>query len=235
MKKLLVVILLFVIFSFSLFARPQFFLGCNLDWGRMYPSEEEDNILRDEGLSNRYYDSMVYNTDEKELEFISNLTPSLSLTYIPFASFGLGIKLSAGYGFITGRGINGDTYSYYNNSWDNIYSFSTDNLLLLSAGLSYIHLIDSDRYISLGGFAGFEYRAYTLLKNKGGDDFFSIKEKLLSFSVSLLERYDGFYFALDARALKDASTLFSSSGFSYSITASIGVVFTILNENQFMN
>lgn len=232
MKKALVILLL-VIIPFSLFARPQFFLGCALDWGRMYPSVEEDNILRDEGVSNRYYDSMIGSDDK--LDYISNLTPSISLTYIPLSSFGLGVKLSAGYGFVTGRGINGSTYSYYGDSWNNIYSFSDDNLLLLSAGLSYIHLIDSDRYISLGGFAGFEYRAYTLLKNKDGDDYFSIKEKLLSLSISLVERYDGFYFSLDARALKDASTLLSSSGFSYSVTASIGIVFTILNENQFMN
>lgn len=232
MKKVLV-ILLFVIISFSLFARPQFFLGCNLDWGRMYPSIEEDTILRDEGASNRYYDSMIGSDDK--LDYISNLTPSISLTYIPVSSFGLGVKLSAGYGFVTGRGINGNTYSYFDNSWNNIYSFSDDNLLLLSASLSYIHLVDSDRYISLSGSAGFEYRAYTLLKNKGGDDYFSIKEKLLSLSISLLERYDGFYFSLDLRALKDASSLFSCDGFSYSVTASIGVVFTILNENQFMN
>ena len=54
-----------------------------------------------------------------------------------------------------------------------------------------------------------------------------------------MERYDAYYFKLDLSAQKplDFSNGFdslSSSGWRVSMSATFGVVFTILNENEFM-
>ena len=48
-----------------------------------------------------------------------------------------------------------------------------------------------------------------------------------------MERYDGYYFRVDAELSKDLNGFLSSS-FRFSVSASFGFVFTILKENEFM-
>ena len=47
------------------------------------------------------------------------------------------------------------------------------------------------------------------------------------------ERYDGYYFRVDAELSKDLRDFLSSS-VRFSVSASFGFVFTILKENEFM-
>ncbi len=239
MKKRLVFILIFFVFLTSIFSRPQFFFGPSLEWGRMYPSESEyNNILK---KSNRYFNG--YLTD---IEYLAELTPAISLTYVPVADWGVGLSFSAGWGHVLGVNNGVETHGYAT-SWseNRRYSYGRDDILKLSAGLRYIRIADEEKYLSFNAFIKYNYTKYMLLKDDLAQGVSAKnKEKIeldkhsISLGVGLMERYDKYYFCVDGIINKDIDldnlSSIKETGYSFYVKASCGIVFTILNENQFM-
>ena len=230
MKKIILITIFLLLFSLTLSARPQFFFGSELEWGRVYPGEDEYNSLKQ---NSRYYNPDNYST--KDVVYIAELIPRLSLTYIPIADIGLGVNLSLGYGFVTGTNTGNSTYAYYNKSWNYTYQWGSDDIIKLSTGLKYIFTADKEKYLSFNAFLGYEWARYSL-DNEGEKGRTELDRHSLLLSVGLMERYDKYYFSLDcnvSKPLNDLQTFFKT-GYSFNIRASLGVVFTILKEGEYM-
>lgn len=242
MKKRLVFILIFFVFLTSVFSRPQFFFGPSLEWGRMYPSESEYNALKG---SIRYYNSNPKIESDRDIVYLTELTPSIALTYVPVADWGVGLSLSVGWGHVLGKNTGLATYGYYNNSWEKRYSYGRDDILKLSAGLRYIRIADEEKYLSFNAFVKYNYTKYMLLKDDlaqgvsaRGKEKIELDKHSISLGVGLMERYDKYYFCVDGIINKDIDldnlSSIKETGYSFYVKASCGIVFTILNENQFM-
>ena len=237
-KTFLIILLLFSVLTLS--ARPQFFFGGGTEWGRVYP---EENMLLSIRENPRYYSS------SRSFKYLSFLIPKVEVTLIPYTDFPLGVTFSAGYGFVTGMNNGLSTYNYSASARerDDYYRYGSDDVLLLSGGLTYIHLADSEKYFSVGGSVKYNWNRYTLSKDviqKGvrvmERDNSLIDEHSLSLALALMGRYDAQYFRIEASLRKDIdidkgiSSLWNGNDYSLTVSATFGCVFTILKENQFM-
>lgn len=241
MKKSLVFILIFFVFLTSIFSRPQFFFGPSLEWGRMYPSESEYKALKE---SKRYYNPGQYSV--KDIVYLTELIPSVTLTYVPVADWGVGLSLSAGWGHVLGTNTGLATYGYYNdNNSAKRYSYGRDDILKLSMGLRYIRIADEEKYLSFNAFVKYDYTKYMLLKDDlaqgvsaKNKEKIELQKHSISLGLGLMERYDKYYFCVDGIINKDIDldnlSSIKETGYSFYVKASCGIVFTILNENQFM-
>ena len=91
MKKRSLIIFLFILFILSpLFSRPQFFFGGGVEWGKLYPGENEKEVL---SLNNRFNVS-------GDGAYISHFVPTIETTFIPVADIGLGLTGSFCYGSV---------------------------------------------------------------------------------------------------------------------------------------
>ena len=218
MKKRLLILSLFVLILLSpLFSRPQFFFGGGVEWGKLYMGESEKAAFSD---NDRY-------SDPKDGAYISHFVPTLEATFIPVADIGVGITCSFGYGGVLGYNNGSKLYS----SSDYGYSIFTDSI------------VDA----SFTSYAQYNYRGYFLSKGPVNNGYISkdkggvsnINQHSISLGIGLMERYDAYYFKIDLSAQKPLSfssflDSFNSSGWRMSMSATFGVVFTILNENEFM-
>ena len=104
-----------------------------------------------------------------------------------------------------------------------------------------------EKYLSFTSYAQYNYRGYFLSKGPVNNGYISkdkggvsnINQHSISLGIGLMERYDAYYFKIDLSAQKPLSfssflDSFNSSGWRMSMSATFGVVFTILNENEFM-
>ncbi len=242
MKKTVVFILLLVS-AFTLSARPQFFFGGGAEWGRVYPADEMYSLLKE---NKRYYGTS--GSDKREaVKYIAFLIPKAEFTVIPYTGFPLGVTFNAGYGFVTGMNTGISTYGYSLNKGSDRYRYGSDDVLLLSGGLTYIHLAESEKYFSVSGSVKYNWNRYTLTKNvipKGTKDRERentvIDEHSLSLSLAVMGRYDAKYFRIEASLRKDIdfgkgiSSLWDGKDYSLTVSATFGCVFTILKQNQFM-
>ncbi len=223
------VILLLVFTVLSLSARPQFFVGGGVEWGRIHPSTLFSSAL--EG-NERYYSG--------DFTYAATLVPKVELTVLPYADVPVGLTCDFGYGFVTGVNRNGSTSSSYD------YRYGSDGVLHLSGALTYIHLARSEKYFSVSGTLGYSWNRYTLSKNgtergkKAMSDDTVINQHTVSVGVGMIGRYDAQYFSLSCELGKDMdfekgiSSLWSGKGYSFTVSMSFGCVFTLLNQNQFM-
>lgn len=235
MKKRILILLITILFVLSpIFARPQFFFGGGVEWGKLYPGENEKEILSH---------NKGFNVSE-EGAYISHFVPSIEATYIPVADIGLGLTASIGYGGILGFNNGSDSITA---TTTGLLSFLNDSLLDASCGIRYMTVMAKDRYLSFNAYALYNYSRYKLIKGNAGteygkrgeSEYSAFSQHSISLGVGLMERYDAYYFKLDLSAKKplDFSNGFdslSSSGWRVSMSATFGVVFTILNENEFM-
>ena len=234
MKKKVIAIVCLSLSLIPLFSRPQFFVGGGLGWGRTYVKESETEILD----GNERYE---------RAEYISDALPFVEFTYLPVADLGLGFSGEVGYGRVLGFNNGNATYS----SSDKGYSFRTDSIIDASLGLRYIQLMAKEKYVSFSAFLQYNYRRYSLIsdvtdaktlwatKDISGHDRDVISQHSIEAGIGLMERYDKYYFRIDFGVAKslDFSRGFSNlgdSGWRAKVSASFGVVFTILNENEFM-
>ena len=234
MKKRLLILSLFVlIFLSPLFSRPQFFFGGGVEWGKLYMGESEKTTLSD---NDRY-------SNPKDGAYISHFVPTLEATFIPVADIGVGITCSFGYGGVLGYNNGSKLYS----SSDNGYSIFTDSIVDASIGVRYMTVMAKEKYLSFTSYAQYNYRGYFLSKGPVNNGYISkdkggvsnISQHSISLGIGLMERYDAYYFKIDLSAQKPLSfssflDSFNSSGWRMSMSATFGVVFTILNENEFM-
>lgn len=246
MKKMVVLIMLLLL-AIPLFSRPQFFLGGGVGWGRLTIGENQSTKLS----SNIRYEE----GDKTKMKYIADFIPHLELTVLPSADLGLGLSGKIGYGRVMGHNDHYETYGSddkysVGDSWYYYgYSFRTDSILDASVGLRYINEVRRERYLSFSASLLYNYKLFTLYNpslNSGiaadrlsgkkdihGFDVFSIHSLILG--LSLMERYDANYFRIDFDMEKELDfSSFSSSSYRWSVTASFGVVFTILSENEFM-
>lgn len=235
-KRIILVLMIFSVLSLS--ARPQFFLGGGAEWGRVHPTE---SMLGDMKTNQRYY------TSSRDFKFFSFLVPKLGLTVIPYTDFPLGLNVEGGFGYVTQVNTGTTDYNHSPLSSADYYRYGSDNIILVSGGLTYIHLADSDRYFSVGASLKYNWNRYILsnvrlIKGKRireRNDMI-IDEHSVSVGIGMMGRYDAEYFRLDAALRKDLdfekgiSSLFDGDGYSFSISMTFGYVFTILNEHQFM-
>lgn len=243
MKKKFLIIILLIVSVLSLSARPQFFFGGGTEWGRVYPADDMYSLLKE---NKRYYG--ISGNDKREtIKYISFLIPKAEFTVIPYTDFPLGVTLCAGYGFVTGMNTGLSTYSYSLNKSSDHYRYGSDDVLLLSGGLTYIHLAESEKYFSISGSLKYNWNRYTLSKKvipKGTKvserDNTVIDERSLSLALAVMGRYDAKYFRIEAALRKDIdfekgiSSLWEGKDYSLTVSATFGCVFTILKENQFM-
>ena len=235
MKKRILILLFTLLFVVSpLIARPQFFFGGGVEWGKLYPGENEKEIL---SHNNRF------NVSE-EGSYISHFVPSIEATYIPVADIGLGLTGSFGYGSVLGYNNGNDSITATSNGF---LGFLNDSVLDASIGIRYMTVMAKERYVSFNAYALYNYSRYKLLEDndsveygkRGESECSAFSQHSIYLGVGLMERYDAYYFKLDLSAKKplDFSNGFdslSSSGWRVSMSATFGVVFTILNENEFM-
>ena len=233
MKKRVVLFIAMTLVLLPLFSRPQFFLGGGVKWGRLYVNEEDENTL----LTNpRYKNGGV--------EYVADILPYIEFTYVPSVDIGLGITGEAGCGGVLG--FNNSLYTYRYGEYG--YNFRTDGIIDASVGLRYFTLMDKERYLTFSTALLYNYRRYSLYhpgeNGKRADELYGIWDlspyafdtlsyHSLSLKLGLMERYDGYYFRVDAELSKDLNAFLSSS-FRFSVSASFGFVFTILKENEFM-
>ena len=235
MKKMILILLFTLLFVVSpLIARPQFFFGGGVEWGKLYPGENEKEIL---SQNNRF------NVSE-EGSYVSHFVPSIEATYIPVADIGLGLTASIGYGGVLGFNNGSDSITA---TTTGLLSFLNDSLLDASCGIRYMTVMAKDRYLSFNAYALYNYSRYKLIKGNAGieygkrgeGEYSSFSQHSISLGVGLMERYDAYYFKLDLSAQKpldfsNGLDSLSSSGWRITMSAKFGVVFTILNENEFM-
>lgn len=237
MKRIKVIIVMLVFISLSLAARPQFFVGGAVKGGRMYPS---DYVMTDLKSNERYIKG------SSKIDYIFYIVPEVEFTFIPAASFPLGLTMDIGYGFVSGRNDGKNSYSYaVDNSSDN-YRYGSDDVLSLSAGLRYIHLAVSEKYFSLTGFITYNYDRFSLSKiplgkgSKGSEkDTLVISEHSLSLGLGIMGRYDKSYLKVESEIRKDIDlekglSSLLDPGYTLTISVSVGFVFTILKNNEFM-
>ena len=234
MKKRILILSLFVLILLSpLFSRPQFFFGGGVEWGKLYMDESEMTILKG---NTRY-------SNPKDGAYISHFVPTLEATFIPVADIGVGITCSFGYGGVLGYNNGSKLYS----SSDNGYSIFTDSIVDASIGVRYMTVMAKEKYLSFTSYAQYNYRGYFLSRGPINNGYISkdngvvdnINQHSISLGIGLMERYDAYYFKIDLSAQKPLSfssflDSFNSSGWRMSMSATFGVVFTILNENEFM-
>ncbi len=233
MKKRVVLLIAMTLVLLPLFSRPQFFLGGGVKWGRLYVNEEDENTL----LTNPRYNN-------GGVEYVADILPYIEFTYVPSVDIGLGITGEAGWGGVLG--FNNSLYTYRYGEYG--YNFRTDGIFDASVGLRYFTLMDKERYLTFSSALLYNYRRYSLYhpgdNGKRADELFGIWDlspyafdnlsyHSLSLKLGLMERYDGYYFRVDAELSKDLNAFLSSS-FRFSVSASFGFVFTILKENEFM-
>lgn len=243
MKKKAVIFILLIVSVLTLSARPQFFFGGGAEWGRVYPSDDMYSLLKE---NERYYGTI--GSDKREtIKYLSFLIPKAEITVIPYTDFPLGVTFNAGYGFVTGMNTGLSTYSYSVNRNSDHYRYGSDEVLLLSGGLTYIHLAESEKYFSISGSLKYNWNRYMLSKNvipkgtKAGErDNTVIDEHSLSLTLAVMGRYDAKYFRIDASLRKDIDfgkgipSLWEGKDYSLTVSATFGCVFTILRQNQFM-
>ena len=196
-------------------------------------NSEDDNTL----LHNPIYNNVG-------VEYVSDILPYIEFTYVPSVDIGLGITGEAGWGGVLG--FNNSLYTYRYGEYG--YNFRTDGIFDASMGLRYFTLMDKERYLTFSSALLYNYRRYSLYhpgeNGKRADELFGIWDlspyafdtlsyHSLSLKLGLMERYDGYYFRVDAELSKDLNAFLSSS-FRFSVSASFGFVFTILKENEFM-
>ena len=233
MKKRVVLLIAMTLVLLPLFSRPQFFLGGGVKWGRLYVNEEDENTL----LHNPRY-------EEGGVEYVADILPYIEFTYVPSVDIGLGITGEAGWGGVLG--FNNSLYTYRYGEYG--YNFRTDGIFDASVGLRYFTLMDKERYLTFFFSFFYNYRRYSLYHPEVNGKraavlygiwdlspytFDTLSYHSLSLKLGLMERYDGYYFRVDAELSKDLNSFFSSS-FRFSVSASFGFVFTILKENEFM-
>ena len=233
MKKRVVLLIAMTLVLLPLFSRPQFFLGGGVKWGRLYVNEEDENTL----LNNPRYNN-------GGVEYVADILPYIEFTYVPSVDIGLGITGEVGWGGVLG--FNNSLYTYRYGEYG--YNFRTDSIFDASVGLRYFTLMDKERYLTFSSALLYNYRRYSLYHlgedGKRADELFGIWDlspyafdtlsyHSLSLKLGLMERYDGYYFIVDAELSKDLNAFLSSS-FRFSVSASFGFVFTILKENEFM-
>ena len=233
MKKRVVLLIAMTLVLLPLFSRPQFFLGGGVKWGRLYVNEEDENTL----LHNLRY-------EEGGVEYVADILPYIEFTYVPSVDIGLGITGEVGWGGVLG--FNNSLYTYRYGEYG--YNFRTDGIFDASVGLRYFTLMDKERYLTFSSALLYNYRRYSLYhpgeNGKRADELYGIWDlspyafdtlsyHSLSLKLGLMERYDGYYFRVDAELSKDLNAFLSSS-FRFSVSASFGFVFTILKENEFM-
>lgn len=242
MKKKAVIFILLIVSVLTLSARPQFFFGGGAEWGRVYPSDDMYSLLKE---NKRYYGTI--GSDRQTIKYLSFLIPKAEITVIPYTDFPLGVTFNAGYGFVTGMNTGLSTYSYSVIRSSDHYRYGSDEVLLLSGGLTYIHLAESEKYFSISGSLKYNWNRYTLSKTvipKGTKvserDNTVIDEHSLSMALAVMGRYDAKYFRIDASLRKDIdfgkgiSSLWEGKDYSLTVSATFGGVFTILRQNQFM-
>lgn len=233
MKKRILVITFALLVLMPLFSRPQFFFGGGIEWGKLYMGEVEKNAL---SVNPRYRTT-------GDSSYISHFVPTIETTFIPVADIGLGITGSLGYGRVLGFYNDSTLYT----SSDRGYSILTDSIIDASLGVRYMTVMAKERYLSFNAYALYNFRRYHLVKGnalslygkKDKGDFTNYNQHSISLGIGLMERYDAYYFKLDLSAIKplDLSNgleSLKSSGWRVSMSATFGVVFTILNENEFM-
>ena len=233
MKKRVVFLIVMTLVLLPLFSRPQFFLGGGVKWGRLYVNEEDEQTL----LNNPRYNN-------GGVEYVADILPYIEFTYVPSVDIGLGITGEAGWGGVLG--FNNSLYTYRYGEYG--YNFRTDGILDASVGLRYFTLMDKERYLTFSSALLYNDRRYSLYypgeNGKRADELYGIWDlspyafdtlsyHSLSLKLGLMERYDGYYFRVDAELSKDLNSFLSSS-FRFSVSASFGFVFTILKENEFM-
>ena len=204
-----------------------------MKWGRLYVNEEDENTL----LHNPRY-------EEGGVEYVADILPYIEFTYVPSVDIGLGITGEVGWGGVLG--FNNSLYTYRYGEYG--YNFRTDGIFDASVGLRYFTLMDKERYLTFSSALLYNYRRYSLYhpeeNGKRADELFviwnlspyafdTLSYHSLSLKLGLMERYDGYYFRVDAELSKDLNAFLSSS-FRFSVSASFGFVFTILKENEFM-
>ena len=240
MKRIITLFTVLALAALSLSARPQFYFGTGAEWGRLYPSE---SMKTDLGENGRYRDNVYY---------LSYIVPGAEFTFIPYADFPLGITLKGGYGFVTANN-NGKTSSSYaynengNYNYSDNYRYGSDDIISLSGGLTYTFLADSDRYFSftfsaLYGWNRFNLDAVSTVKGtrKGEIEVMTSDVHSVSLDFGIMGRYDKSYFRIgcDIRKTlnpeKGITGFFDADGYSVTIAATIGIVFTFLQSNQFM-
>ena len=233
MKKRVVLLIAMTLVLLPLFSRPQFFLGGGVKWGRLYVNEEDENTL----VNNPRYNN-------GGVEYVADIIPYIEFTYVPSVDIGLGITGEAGWGGVLG--FNNSLYTYRYGEYG--YNFRTYVILDASVGLRYFTLMDKERYLTFSSALLYNYRRYSLYhpgeNGKRADELYGIWDlspyafdtlsyHSLSLKLGLMERYDGYYFRVDAELSKDLNAFLSSS-LRFSVSASFGFVFTILKENEFM-
>jgi hypothetical protein len=235
MKRIITLLAVLALALASLSARPQFYFGTGAEWGRLYPSE---SMKADLGENGRYGDNVYY---------LSYIVPGAELTFIPYADFPLGITLKGGYGFVTARNNGNTSYSYNPSSYSDNYRYGSDDIISLSGGITYTFLADSDRYFSftfsaLYGWDRFNLDAVSTVKGtrKGEIEVMTSDVHSVSLDFGIMGRYDKSYFRIgcDIRKTlnpeKGITGFFDAEGYSVTIAATIGIVFTFLQSNQFM-
>ncbi len=237
MKRIITLLLVLALASLSLSARPQFYFGTGAEWGRLYPSE---SMKTDLGKNGRYGDNVYY---------LSYIVPGAEFTFIPCADFPLGITVRGGYGFVSGRSDGKDVFYYSalkDNSGDN-YRYGSDDIISLSGGLTYTFLADSTRYFSFTFSALYGWNRFNLDavktekgRRKGEIEVMTSDVHSVSVDFGIMGRYDKSYFRIDCDIRKTLDLekgitgFFDADGYSVTIAATIGIVFTFLQSNQFM-
>ena len=235
MKRIFTLLAVLALALVSLSARPQFYFGTGAEWGRLYPSE---SMKADLGKNGRYGDNVYY---------LSYIVPGAEFTFIPYADFPLGITVKGGYGFVTARNNGNTSYSDNPSSDSDNYRYGSDDIISLSGGLTYTFLADSDRYFSftfsaLYGWNRFNLDAVSTVKGtrKGKVEVMTSDVHSVSIDFGIMGRYDKSYFRIgcDIRKTLDPEKgitgFFDADGYSVTIAATIGIVFTFLQSNQFM-
>ena len=241
-KRIILIIMVFAVLSLS--ARPQFFVGGGAEWGRVHPTESMLSTMK---TNERYYIST--GKYARDFKYFSFLIPKLGLTVIPYTDFPLGLTVEGGFGYVTevSTGTSDHSNAPDTSKGSDYYRYGSDNIILVSGGLTYIHLADSDKYFSVGASLKYNWNRYILSnvrlikgdRIKERNDMI-IDEHSVSVGIGMMGRYDAEYFRLDAALRKDldfekgVSSLFDGDGYSFSISMTFGYVFTILNEHQFM-
>lgn len=228
MKRKALVIIMLLSALFTLSASPSLFLGCGAELGRVYPSDEMLSAVR----SNRRY----YSEGSRNFRYLSSLVPKAEITVVPYSDFPLGLTASLGCGFVTGMYSGSLTYNYSVKNSSDRYRFGSDDILLLSGGITYIRVKESSVSFSLG--VKYNWNRYMLSKNvipsgvNGWErDNTVIDEHSLSLSIGFLVSSDISFFRFDASLRKDIdfgkgiSSLFSVDDFSVTLGVTSGFLF----------
>lgn len=205
-KKLILILLLILLSSLSLYAKPELWVGSMLTSGRNY-------------LDSNIKESLV-NTSYSSVKRFNAIGPSLELVFFPFDNFRIGLVTMGSVNFVIG--IDGN--SYYSRNLDRFYN--------IAGGLAYYQMLGDGTW-GLGVDAMYFIRYYQFAtsnikneKDKSNVEYLRFNEQGIFVDLALIARFNRSYFKFGFNFLYPITAKNSTSfPFSADVFAGGGFVF----------